>query len=120
MNKKNMVGALVAVILFGLVGMAGAVNKYILKPDGANAAPCTVFGSPNNGMSCGKTTAPNATLDVAGGIAHYSRTIAQLQAIVPGAVGVVYYCSNCSPAKLVVSTGTSAGNFADAVGGAFQ
>lgn len=118
MNRKTIIGAFVALVF--VAASAYAVNKFPLKPDGSNTAPCTVFGSPNNGMSCGKTTAPLATLDVAGGIAHYSRTIAQLQAIVPGVVGVAYYCSNCSPAKLVVSTGTSAGNFADAVGGTFQ
>lgn len=55
-----------------------------------------------------------------GGFRLYSRTIAQLNAITPDAVGEAFYCNNCSPAKIVVSTGTSAGNFADAIGGAFQ
>lgn len=50
----------------------------------------------------------------------YSRSKAQLQAIVPGAVGESYYCSDCSPKKNVVSTGTSAGNFADPAGGEFK
>lgn len=55
-----------------------------------------------------------------GGIAPYSRTIAQLKAITPETLGLEFYCSNCSPAKIVISTGGSAGNFADAAGGQFQ
>ncbi|MDE2490834.1 MAG: hypothetical protein KGM24_08295 [Elusimicrobia bacterium] len=49
-----------------------------------------------------------------------SDTLATLQALAPSAVGQVYYCSNCVPPKVVVATGTAAGNFADAVGGTFQ
>lgn len=56
----------------------------------------------------------------AGYLQRQSRTIAQLLAITPSAAGQEYYCSNCSPAKLVVSTGTSAGNFADPAGAAFK
>lgn len=58
--------------------------------------------------------------DFIGRVGLYSRTIAQLQAITPTAVGQMYYCNNCSPLKAVVSTGTSAGNFADAAGGTFK
>ena len=49
-----------------------------------------------------------------------SKSKAQLLAITPTAVGQNYYCNNCSPLKNVVSTGTSAGNFADQVGGEFK
>lgn len=66
------------------------------------------------------TTSPASLLDVAGGIGHYSRTLAQLVAISPGKAGESYYCSDCSPPKIVVATGTSAGNFADAVGATFK
>ena len=59
-------------------------------------------------------------LDVTGGVGLYSRTVAQLLGIAPSAVGVSFYCNNCSPVKIVVSTGTSAGNFSDAVGGTFK
>lgn len=59
-------------------------------------------------------------LTLSAGVDHTSKTIAQLQAIVPTASGETYYCSDCSPKKLVVSTGTSAGNFADAVGAVFK
>ncbi|MEA3307317.1 MAG: hypothetical protein U9Q34_05995, partial [Elusimicrobiota bacterium] len=64
--------------------------------------------------------APLETLEVGGGIAHYSRTMAQLLSITPSQAGVTYFCSDCSPAKMVVSTGTAAGNFADIMGGVFE
>lgn len=55
-----------------------------------------------------------------GGWRLYSRTIAQLLAITPGAVGETFFCNNCSPTKVVVSTGTGPGNFAASDGGSFQ
>ena len=48
-----------------------------------------------------------------------SQTIAQLQ-VSSSTIGTPYYCSNCSPPKIVVATGTLAGNLADAVGGPFK
>ncbi len=48
-----------------------------------------------------------------------SRTKAQLRLDVP-ALGDTAYCSDCSPKKIVVGTGTNAGNFADSVGAAFK
>lgn len=48
-----------------------------------------------------------------------SKTIAQLLAITP-ALRDMYWCSNCSPLKIVIATGTSAGNWADAIGGDFK
>lgn len=56
----------------------------------------------------------------AGGWRLYSRTKAQLLAIATAEEGTQFYCNDCSPKKVVVSTGTSAGNFAAADGGAFQ
>jgi hypothetical protein len=60
-----------------------------------------------------------------GGLAPYSRTLAQLQLLAPVSVGEVFFCSNCAGAvgntgHLVVSTGTSAGNWADTAGGVFK
>lgn len=55
-----------------------------------------------------------------GALQVYSRSMAQLLSVTPSAVGRVYFCSDCTPAKLVVSTGTSAGNFADPAGGTFK
>ena len=49
-----------------------------------------------------------------------SLSITSLKALVPSAVGQMFYCNNCSPLKAVISTGTSAGNFADPAGGTFK
>ena len=38
-------------------------------------------------------------------------TKAQLKALAPAAIGLVVYCSDCTTATLLVSTGTSAGNW---------
>ena len=57
---------------------------------------------------------------VSGYFQFASKTAAQLVATVPTAAGQAYFCSDCSPAKIVVSTGTAAGNFAAADGGAFE
>ncbi len=61
-------------------------------------------------------------IDQAGGLKPYSRTIAQLAAIAPGSQGVTYFCSDCTLAggRMVESTGTSAGNWADADGSAWE
>ncbi len=68
----------------------------------------------NNGATfSGEVTFSSAAVNT-------SQTIAQLLAKTPGVVGMQQYCSNCSPPKLVISTGTSAGNWADAIGGTFK
>lgn len=103
-------------------GAGGISNTY-----GITTTTMTVFGSMqisgvvgtglltvNYGILAGTVAVNN------GYIQSWSQTITQLQASTPTAVGQQYYCSNCSPAKLVVSTGTALGNFADAVGGAFK
>lgn len=41
-----------------------------------------------------------------------SKTLAQLQALAPDAVGELYYCSNCTTDGIVVSTGTAIGAWA--------
>lgn len=64
MNFKKLL--LAASSLIAVAVAAHAVNKIPLKPDGANAAPCTVFGSSTPGISCGKTTAPATAVDVLG------------------------------------------------------
>lgn len=55
-----------------------------------------------------------------GGFRVGSKTIAQLLAYTPSGLYEVWACSNCSPVKLVFSTGTASGNFADLTGGAFK
>ncbi len=52
-------------------------------------------------------------------IALGSLSVAQLLGTVCG-LPCTAYCNNCSPKKMVISTGSAAGNFADAVGGAFK
>lgn len=96
------------------VGNSGADPGYFTVAGNGE----TVIARINGGLGVG--VAPSESIEVVGGIGHYSRTIAQLLAITPSQVGVTYFCNSCSPAKLVVSTGTSAGNFADAIGGPFQ
>ncbi len=46
---------------------------------------------------------------MAGAMALYSRTLAQLDLITPGAAGQLYYCSNCT--SLAISSGTGTGAF---------
>lgn len=55
-----------------------------------------------------------------GGFAFPPKTLAQLVAYAPARLGEVYFCTTCSPAKGVISTGTLAGNFADMVGATFK
>lgn len=42
----------------------------------------------------------------------YSRTKAQLGALVPDAVGQIAYCNNCTQTPVCVSTGTAQGQWA--------
>jgi hypothetical protein len=62
--KRKIIG--LAGILLAIAVSAYAVTQVRLKPDAANDAVCTVFGTPSLGMSCGKTTAPATKLDVVG------------------------------------------------------
>lgn len=72
-----------------------------------------------SGTSAGGTCQAVPVLNAAGTVTLPNKTIAQLLAITP-VKGDPYFCTDCSPAKIVVATGTAAGNFADAVGGAFK
>jgi len=51
-------------------------------------------------------------------LANY--TMAELLVKVPEGLGELQYCTTCVPPKVTVSTGTSAGNYADAIGGTFK
>ncbi len=55
-----------------------------------------------------------------GALFLWPRTKAQLNAITPSVLGQTYMCSDCVPAKIVVSTGTGIANFAAAGGGTFE
>lgn len=55
-----------------------------------------------------------------GQLVLYARNIGQAVALAPAAVGASIYCSDCVPPKVLIGTGTSAGNWADAVGAEFK
>lgn len=55
-------------------------------------------------------TATNVILTT-GYLQYTSKTLAQLQALTPTAVGQAYYCSNCSVDAVCVSSGTGVGAF---------
>lgn len=93
-------------------------QSYIWKDSGGQMLFVNEVGTGDIVFSPGNSAKVNIT--AAGGLGSYSRTMAQLLAIAPSAVGQQYFCNNCTPAKMVVSTGTSAGNFADIMGGTFQ
>lgn len=97
---------------------AMAVNRVPLKPDSANNAPCTVFGTPSNGMSCGKITAPNAPIDTVGKVIVSSSTSSNASLCLAGAfqtLPITGYAQGCfafqlSDHKAYVSTETVAGS----------
>ncbi|MCX5790908.1 MAG: hypothetical protein NTY45_01640, partial [Elusimicrobia bacterium] len=86
------------------------------------ASARSTLGAAASGTNADITTltALTSLTGVPGAIGLYSRTKDELISTTPLAVGWLYFCSDCSPAKVVVSTGTSAGNFAAAGGGTFQ
>lgn len=79
-----------------------------------------LFNSTGNAVVIGMNMGTALTISPTGGVALQRRTIAQLLTITPTYEGEQFYCSNCSPKKTVVSTGTATGNWAAADGGAFQ
>lgn len=102
------------------VGVAvGQTGTLVVKSTTTVTTTPIVNIQDSTGASAFQVLQSSAT--VFGGAARLnSRTLAYLVAYTPIAVGEAYYCNNCSPAKIVVSTGTSASNFADAVGGTFK
>lgn len=97
---------------------AYAVNKIPLKPDGANAAPCTVFGSSTPGLSCGKTTAPSGTIDSLGTVNVSTSTSSSAVLCLAGSfqtLPTTGYAKGCfafqlSDSKAYVSTQTVVGS----------
>lgn len=70
------------------------------------------------GTVSGATTLSTTTLNWA--IDFKSITIAQAKLIVPAIGRTGFFCTNCVPPKILVGTGTSAGNWSDAVGAGFK
>lgn len=60
------------------------------------------------------------SISTQGAVGFMSQTMAQLRLIATPSAGFQMYCSDCSPKKMVISTGTSAGNWADTTGGTFK
>jgi hypothetical protein len=113
------------------VGDAGTFGGAVMMSSTLDVAGIATVGKLDTGYGANElfdmdqhvmtTSAVSFTnLTNLGWLKLYPRTMAQLLLVSPGAVGEVYFCSNCTPAKMVVSTGTAAGNFSDAVGGTFQ
>ena len=138
-NTLGDTGAIASIAAYGYDGVTGPSlsSRIVFRTNGTwsntNHGTDVVFSGTSNGsvaaaaewmrlrdakMGVGTTT-PRATIDIVGGLGLYPRTKAQLLAITP-TEGEEYYCSDCSPKKVVVSTGTAAGNFADATGGTFK
>ncbi|MBI5241049.1 MAG: hypothetical protein HY926_11300, partial [Elusimicrobia bacterium] len=57
-------------------------------------------------------------IGTATGLRLDNRTWVQLQGLTPTAVGQMYFCTTCTPAKIAVSNGLAMGNFTDVIGGA--
>lgn len=115
---KNIVKICLALAIMIPAVHALAVNKVPLKPDSANAAPATVFGTPNNGISVGKTTAPNAPIDAVGKIIVSTSTTSNASICLAGAfqtLPTTGYAKGCfafqlSDSKAYVSTETVVGS----------
>jgi hypothetical protein len=118
MNKS--LAFAVVVMVVALVAGVGALTMNPASnalADSADTAQTIVVRD-----GSGNFAANTITLD--GPFRQSSKTLAQLQLIVP-TVGDVYFCNNCTGAlgatgKILVATGTAAGNFADAAGGIFK
>lgn len=117
--KKN--SLIIGLLLLIGVAIAGAITVNPASSVTADSAATglTIPYRDSNG-DFAASTLTLAALVVNGQIDTLSRTVAQAQVLAPIAAGAVIYCSNCSPAKILVGTGTAAGEWADAVGGDFE
>lgn len=123
----------------GTLGVTGALSGSTLGLSGAStllgavemgaentqstmtaAGVLTVHASVAAPAITGSTSVTSPLMVSTGPHRLYSRSQAQILAITPGAVGEELFCNDCTPKKVVVSTGTSAGNFAAVDGGVLQ
>ena len=65
-------------------------------------------------------TAATGGLALAGPLRLANKSIAELQAYDPVEKGETFFCTDSVPPRIMTSTGTAAGNFADAMGGEFK
>lgn len=117
--KNKLFIFVVAILLIG--GVAAFVDAITVNPasnvtaDSSNTAGTIVLRDTSGNFSAGTITAT-----VTGVFTPTSKTLAQLILITPAAKGETYMCTDCSPAKIVIATGTAVSNFADAVGSTFK
>ncbi|MEW5951707.1 MAG: hypothetical protein GX447_01505 [Elusimicrobia bacterium] len=99
---------------------ANTASTIVMRDGSGNFSAGTITAN-LSGNASSATTATTAT-NVSGGtvsgatIRLISRTRASLNGTTPGAVGEMYYCNDCVPPKLVISTGTALAQFSDAMG----
>ncbi|MBI4802233.1 MAG: hypothetical protein HY796_06880 [Elusimicrobia bacterium] len=106
------------------IGTAGPGSRFEII-----GGSSTFRGSDSNSAIVGFTNASGnysvvisttGKVSVGGALRLASKTKAELYLIAPAEVGEMYFCTTCvaaSTKQIVVSTGTSAGNFSDAMGG---
>ena len=98
-------GTSATVVGAAYIGAAGTVSTI-------TAAGAATFNTSVTAPAItGSTSVSGGTLAAtAGGFSPYSRSLAQLNALNPGAAGKFYFCNDCLSA-LAVSTGNSVGAF---------
>lgn len=105
MKKSLLIAAIVVAAALSRVWAGHFID--VLPP--ASAAGCQPV---SNGYDYNCTTDTGAPTPVyAAPIQLFSRTLAQINALVPTAVGQVAFCSNCVQSFLCVSTATVAGSY---------
>lgn len=129
-TSLSTLGASGASTLVGAVYMGAAGSKSTAAANGVITAGASLVAttsvSAGTSVAAGTTVSAGTTvtggtglISTAGPITLYSRTMAQLLGMTPTANGQMYYCSDCTR-KVVVSTGTTQGNFSGAEGGKFE
>ena len=112
-NGTALSGAATVALATEVGGMLGLTNG------GTGAASAGAALTSLGAAALGSNSDITALNAIAGPIKLFSVNMATLLTLNPG-VGRIYYCNDCNPKKVVVSTGTSAGNFAAIDGGTFE
>lgn len=115
-----------AILAFAWASAFAGVNPISCVQSVTAGTGMTVSGTnPNPTVSLSATDSQAETftssitvtgnLETDGYFQTFSRTKAQLGAIVPTAVGQLYYCSDCTALRTCISTGTAQGAFSSPV-----